>query len=38
MMVLFDDIVTTPTEAPLGLPLPDKKALELVLDKLQKYA
>ncbi|KAI3456916.1 hypothetical protein Pfo_013579 [Paulownia fortunei] len=26
----------TPAEAPSGLPLPDKKALELILDKLQK--
>ncbi|KAL2496322.1 DNA-binding bromodomain-containing protein [Forsythia ovata] len=26
----------TPTEAPSGIPLPDKKALELILDKLQK--
>ncbi|KAL2476332.1 DNA-binding bromodomain-containing protein [Abeliophyllum distichum] len=26
----------TPSEAPTGFPLPDKKALELILDKLQK--
>ncbi|KAL3508473.1 hypothetical protein ACH5RR_027874 [Cinchona calisaya] len=26
----------TPTEVPSGLPLPDKKTLELILDKLQK--
>ncbi|KAK6132874.1 hypothetical protein DH2020_033385 [Rehmannia glutinosa] len=31
-----DSLPGTPVEAPSGLPLPDKKALELILDKLQK--
>ena len=36
-----DEMITsvqsgTPTEAPSGLPLPEKKTLELILDKLQK--
>lgn len=28
----------TPAEAPCALPLPDKKALEIILDKLQRHA
>ncbi|XP_027061162.1 uncharacterized protein [Coffea arabica] len=31
-----DSAPGTPTEAPSGLPLPEKKTLELILDKLQK--
>ncbi|KDP39146.1 hypothetical protein JCGZ_00903 [Jatropha curcas] len=31
-----DSVPGTPTDHPNGLPLPDKKSLELILDKLQK--
>ncbi|KAA8526991.1 hypothetical protein F0562_008780 [Nyssa sinensis] len=31
-----DSVPGTPSDPPLGLPLPDKKSLELILDKLQK--
>ncbi|GER46286.1 DNA-binding bromodomain-containing protein [Striga asiatica] len=30
------NVIGTPAERPSGLPLPDKRALELILDKLQK--
>lgn len=35
----FDfDLIGTPSDPPLLIPLPDKKTLVFILDKLQKYA